>query len=290
MTREPKIWRKTRDGKAYGCWWVTVNRTDVNLNTKSAEIARGRLPEALGGKTKGWPSDAELAARAMDAAPAPAGAPTPGQAAPLSSAGAPAVAAGPPVVPDGVIPPTTNGNTGIAPPLALPEAPPTSNGEQSARAEAEATNAAAAETAGNAANDNAGAAGDAGPAFALGADAIRGMLSQGAQAIVELQLGLQAWLVFKRTGKFAPPIAPDSPIRKWAADAWVAQFEVWFPEMDQVPPWIIAVALPAMALPVQFMAAQPPPPNQQQNGPGPNGAPTPAPSEAPIVQPEQAAA
>lgn len=287
MTKEPRIWRKTRDGKAYGCWWVTVNRNDVNLNTKSAEIARGRLPEALAGKTKGWPSDAELAARAMDsAAPVPAGAPAPGQAAPTSSAGAPAAAAGPPVVPDGVLPPSTNGNTGVAPPLALPPAeagaPPTSNDEQaSARAEAEATNAAAAETAGNPANDNAG---DAGPAFALGADAIRGMLGQGAAAIVELQLGLQAWLVFKRTGKIAPPIAPDSPIRKWAADAWVAQFEAWFPNMDTVPPWILAVGLPAMALPVQFMAAQPPPPETR---PADAAAPTPAPT---VSQPEQAAA
>jgi len=271
---EPQLWRKNRDGKAYGCWYVTIDKTDVHLNTKSAEIARGRLAEALKGRRKGWPSDAELAARAMDL-PA-AGAPTSSQPAPETNAGAPAAA---PVIPDRVFPPEA---ATAAPEQPRPALPPVQS-EQEARAEADATNAAASETAGEAANDNAG---DAEPAFALGADAIRGMLSQGAQAIVELQLGLQAWLVFKRTGKIAPPIAPDSPIRKWAADAWVAQFEQWFPDMDQVPPWILAVGLPAMALPVQFMAAQPPPPDQQQNRPP--GAP--APTEAATAQPEQAAA
>lgn len=284
-TREPKIWRKVRDGKAYGCWWATVNRVDVNLNTKSAEIARGRLPEALAGKKSGWPSDAELAARAMESPPIPAGAPAPGPSAPQSSGGAPAAA---PVVPDGVYsPPAPPAPLRELPPVPA-QAPPTSNAgqsaEESARAEADATNAAAAETAEKTANDNAGAAG---PAFALGADAIRGMLAQGAAAIVELQLGLQAWLVWKRTGKIAPPIAADSPIRQWAADAWVAQFEAWFPNMDTVPPWILAVGLPAMALPVQFMAAQPPPPNPAENGPGAGAAPTSAPMAA---QPEQAAA
>jgi len=279
---EPRLWRKNRDGKAYGVWWATVNKVDVNLNTKNAEIARARLPEAIAGKRKGWPSDVELAARAMESPPpaaaaaAPTGAPAPGQAAPSSSAGAPEA---PPVAPDAVLPPPAPTVTPEAPRPALPPLPSGGTAEQEARAEADATNAAAAETAGKAANDNAGEAGE-GPAFAMGADAIRGMLGQAAQAIVEIQLGMQAWLVFKRTGKIAPPIDPNSPIRGWAADAWVAQFEKWFPDMGDVPPWIFAVGLPAMALPAQFMGAQPPPPpNQQENGPEAPPAPTSPPTE-----------
>lgn len=283
----PKLWRKNRGGKAYGCWLITVAGADVNLNTKSAEIARGRLAAALKGKKDGWPSDAELAAAALEGLP-PAGAPAPGPAAPEASAGAPAV------VPDGVIPPgnptTSQANSGqnelpralppspAAPPPAAPGAAPAQS-EQEARAEAEATNAAAAETAGKEANDGP----DPASPFNLGPDAIRGLLAQAGSALVEVQLQLQAWLVFKRTGKISPPIAADSPIRDLAAQCWGAQFERWFPDMSDVAPWLLAVGLPAMALPAQFMGAQPPPPNPAENGPSAGAAP-------PAAQAEQAAA
>lgn len=266
MKKTPEPWRKKRDGKAYGCWWVTVDRVDINLNTKSAEIAHRRLAEAMRGKRKGWPSDAELAAAAMEetppatlvqeSAPPPAPAPAP------PATAAPATAA-----------PADQG--GARPPL-LPTA-------EEARAEAAATNEAAQETRGAAANDN--AAPQVGPAPFMGTEAIRGLLLQGAAAIVEGQLMLQAWLVHRKTGKIAPTLAPDSPLRTVAAEAWVQQFEIWFPDMSRVPPWIMAVAMPALALPSMFVAAQDPPP-QQQRGPAVQDAET----VPPVQQPMQAAA
>lgn len=284
---EPRLWRKQRNGKAYGCWLVTVDGADVNLNTKSAEIARGRLADALRGKRGGWPTDAELAARAMEGLP-PVGAPAAADTGPQTTAGVPSGPA--PVVPE-VFPPA--GAAAGELPKALPPVPPAAQpaqpqaapaapSEQEARAEAEATNAAAAETAENKASD-AGAAGDT-AAFNLGPDAIRGLLGQAGKALVEVQLQLQAWLVFRRTGKIAPSIDPDSPVRDIAAQAWAAQFERWFPDMTDVAPWVLAVALPAMALPAQFMGAQPPPPqNPEESGPS-------AAAGDPAAHPAQAAA
>jgi hypothetical protein len=125
----PKLWRKNRGGKYYGSWLATLDGTDLSLNTRDAELARKRLAEALRGK-RAWPSDAELAAAALEAEfekPAPATEPPP-----VTPAAAPPPAA--PIVPDA-----------IEPPRALP---PMLSSPEEARAEAEATNEAAAETGG----------------------------------------------------------------------------------------------------------------------------------------------
>lgn len=241
----PKLWRKKRGGKFYGAWLATVAGADVNLGTSNAELARQRLVEALRGK-RDWPSDAELAAQALEAEispPAAAAAPVPDP-----PAAAPAAA---PVVPDA-----------IELPRALPPMPAAA--EADARAEAEATNAAAAETAG------AGGADQAGPDPVFSPDALKGMLTTAAGALVEAQIQLQAWAVEKRTGKRPPPMPEQlaGPLREAAAQGWVAQFERWFPDMGDVPPWIVAVGAPLVLLPIQIAAAQPvekqadPPPAQ----------------------------
>jgi len=244
--KTPALWRKKRNGRYYGAWLATIDGVDVNLGTKNAELARPRLVEALRGKRE-FPSDAELAAQALEAdfrgaaaaeTPMPtAGAPGPTPE-PAAAPQAPAPAAAP-VVPDA-----------IEPPRALPPMSP--NSEAEARAEAEATNAAAAETAG-AGGAQAGEA--AAPAFTP--DALKGMLQTCAVVLVECQLQLQAWAVKKKTGKDPDPVpdSPSFPLRKYAADAWVAQFERWFPDMGDVPPWVLAAGLPLLALPVQIASA-----------------------------------
>ena len=229
----PKLWRKKRDGKYYGSWLATIDKTDLALNTRDAELARKRLAEALRGKRE-WPSDAELAAAALEAEfdppPAPAAAPA------ATPAAAPAA---PPIVPDA-----------IEAPRALP---PMSISPDDARAEAEATNAAAAET---------GGAGDAGGgtgAEFFTPDALKGMLGIAAGAVVEAQISLQAYVIEKRTGKRPDPVPEQlaDPLRKAATDAWVIQFERWFPDMGDVPPWIVAVAAPLLLVPVQLATAKP---------------------------------
>jgi hypothetical protein len=242
----PALWRKKRDGKQTGSWLATINGEDVNLSTKNAELARTRLVEALRGK-RDFPSDAELAAQSLEADIVGAAA---GQEPPYGASRQPpataATAAAPstpaPVVPDH-----------IEPPRALPPMP--AGSEADARAEAEATNAAAAET-------GSGAAG-AGADPIITPDALEGMLGAAAEALVEAQLSMQAFVIEKRTGKRPQPLPPEAdahfvaPLRRAAAQAWVAQFKRWFPDMDDVPPWILAAGLPLLIVPIQVATSKP---------------------------------
>ncbi len=230
----PKLWRKKRGGKYYGSWLATLDGSDLSLNTRNAELARTRLGEALTTKKRDWPSDAELAAAALEAPieRPPAAETSP----PVTPAAAPAPEV--PIVPDA-----------IEPPRALP---PMSSSPEEARAEADATNAAAAET---------GGAGDGAPGSEspFTPDALKGMLLVAADAIVEAQIQLQAYVIERKTGKRPPPMPEQlaGPLRTAAGQAWVAQFERWFPDMGDVPPWIIAVAAPALLIPIQVATAKP---------------------------------
>jgi hypothetical protein len=247
--RVPKIWRKKRTGtgKEYGACLATLAGEDVNLGTGNYELARRRLVEALRGK-RDFPSDAEMAAQALEADIEGAAAgqmglepqPTIGQ----QPAAAPSAPAAPPIVPDHIMSPR-----------ALPPMSPGS--EADARAEADATNAAAAETG--------GAGGDAapGPEAFITPDALEGMLVAAAEGIVEVQIALQAFVIEKRTGKRPQQLPPEvdaqfvAPLRKAAAQAWVVQFKRWFPDMDDVPPWILAAGLPLLVVPIQVATAKP---------------------------------
>ena len=85
--------------------------------------------------------------------------------------------------------------------------------------------------------------------------------------MVELQLELQGWVVKKRTGgKEAGKIPADAKIRPIAAQAWVAQLKRWFPDIEQFPPWVVAVSLPALCLPVQVATATPAPDRSKGSG------------------------
>jgi hypothetical protein len=76
-------------------------------------------------------------------------------------------------------------------------------------------------------------------------------MKNGALLLVDAQLGLQAAMVRRYTGRKAGPIAPDSPLRGAAADAWVAQLKIWFPADRMLPPWAMALIIPALCIPVQ---------------------------------------
>lgn len=240
----PRIWRKKKAGKYGGSWFAKINGADVNLSTKNAQLAESRLLEALKGRRE-WPTDGERGAAALEPVvagaaagdPVPYPTPAPAAAPPAPDPAPPAPAAAVVVVPEVV-------STGREGPSFDPGA--------EARAEAEATNAAAAETAGGEPDPGAP------PPFT--ADALKGMLQTCAGVLVEGQLALQAWAIERKTGKRPAPVpdSPDFPLRKIAADAWAVQFERWFPNMGDVPPWVLAAGLPLLALPVQLATAKPP--------------------------------
>jgi hypothetical protein len=82
-------------------------------------------------------------------------------------------------------------------------------------------------------------------------------LLQAGAGIVEVQIRIQAAIVQRYAGVEEAGVVPlDSPLRAAAAAAWVAQLKIWFPADVMLPPWAIAVILPAMAIPVQIAGAR----------------------------------
>jgi hypothetical protein len=237
--KAPRLFRKKRGGKHYGNWIASIKGEDVNLGSKNAEIANKRLPAALRGK-RDFAGDAELAADALE--PDVAGAAAP-ETRPVAQGTTPAGAAAPstPVLEPELLPPTA--------PLLLSPAPSNDN----ARAEAEATNAAAAET-----SPPAGGAHEDPAAPSMPPEVLEQMLGTLGDTMVELQLQLQGWVIKKRTGKEAGQIPPDASIRKIASQAWAGQFKKWFPDIDDTPPWVLAVGLPLLCVPMQVATATEP--------------------------------
>jgi hypothetical protein len=86
------------------------------------------------------------------------------------------------------------------------------------------------------------------------------MAKQGAKTIVELQLMLQAWIVFRRTGDKpgkVPAEAVAGPIQ-----IWEHQLQVWIQRwsLDAIPPWAVALFLTSMCYPLQHAGRTKKPP------------------------------
>jgi hypothetical protein len=221
------MWRKKgRQGRQVGNWLAKVDGDEVNLGTKDAELAGRHLKEALKGR-RDFSDEIDKAAAALPdiTAEAPAAAPPPD---PGPAPAAPAAsAAASPVAP--------------AASAALPPIPPADPQDFADTAAA----------AGEAAGAGPEGAAPEGETPGVGNDVLDGFLRQGAALIVDMQLGLQAALVRRYTQRKAGPIPPDAAMRGMAAEAWVAQLKIWFPADTMLPPWAMAVILPAMAIPIQ---------------------------------------
>jgi len=250
----PAIWRKRKKGGKYAGNYVTkIKGTEVNLGTKVLEGedgANARLLQAMNGKCS-FRDDVDRAAEMLDRAPPPA--PLPAAAAvpstPPPAPVPPAIpAAAPPVVPDAILP------SAPRPPALL--GPISSE----AQAEEQATRDAAAETVGD---DAGGAAGDMPE---MDPDVLDTMLTQGGELLVDVQLQLQAYIIKRRSGKIAGEIPLDSKIRKMAAAAWVSQLKIWFPADTMVSPWMVAIMVPLMAMPLQMAKATDPPTDATEAG------------------------
>jgi hypothetical protein len=233
----PKMYRKKRGGRYVGSWRVMIDGSEVNLGTSDAEAARPRLRQAVQHGKRRFDDEAELAAdlegAREDEAPAEMHPP------PSTSFEIGSVVAPPPPAP----PP---------PPPADP-APELPAPSQDAGDAEDMAAAAADVAAGSPANDNAAAA-----VLPIDNSVLDGMLEQGGAVIVDLQLALQAYAIKRGTGLVAGAIPPDSKLRTDAAKAWVQQLKIWFPSTTALPPWAVALILPAMALPAQLAGARPP--------------------------------
>lgn len=252
MKRLPKMWRKkNRAGKQVGNWLAKVDGDEVNLGTKDAELARRHLKEALGGRRDFGDEIDQAAAALEDTGPASQVVQDPGPAA------APSVQ--PAAAPASPASPASPGPASPASFAALPPLPPV---DPQDFADTAAAAGEAADAASSASPDGGG--GPEGPAAGVGPDVLDGFLRNGAAMIVDMQLGLQAALIRRYTGKKAGPIPPDAAMRVMAAEAWVAQLKIWVPADAMLPPWALALLLPAMAIPIQVATSTEIPPEERE--------------------------
>lgn len=260
MAKAPslRLQRKTRAGKAYGCWFVELKGGGrVNLQTKDAERARKRAKEAARGVTS-WPDDGDggeagavasavvAAAAGTRAAPAPVVAPP----APSSAGPAPVPSASPAALPP--IPPTAPQN-GV--PLEadgyIPPPPGWAAAVSAAAADTEGRKAAADE------EEHTGAADQEGDPLE-DVEFLRGLVEQGAALAVELQIAGQEWLL--KRGAIpkhkikAAQVPADNKGRALGAAIWERQIKKWVPlDKVQIPEWVAAMlVVGAYTLPVQL--------------------------------------
>ena len=234
----PRLWRKKKRGKYSGSYFITLAGQDINLRTDDAEEARQlRAKRVDRARVEELDQVADLDAGG-----------TRNEFSPLDQvldAGTPAAApeAGPALHPDQVLSP---------PRAALPELPPAA---PPGAADADDMAAAAAEVAGDEgpANDN---------APPIDPSVLDAFLRQGALVLVDAQLQLQAAIIKRRLKKEPAAIPADSPLRSAAAEAWVVQLKIWFPDDKMLPPWAMALIIPALAIPAQIASAQPMPPTE----------------------------
>jgi hypothetical protein len=112
--------------------------------------------------------------------------------------------------------------------------------------------AAAAEVAGS--GPGAGAGGT--EAGVGGDDFVAGLIDQGAEMLVVAQLGLQAMAVKRWAGADPPVVEINPQLKEAAVKAWRAQLEVWLPRDIPLPPWVVAIAVPAIYIPAQVAGAR----------------------------------
>lgn len=266
MAKAPslRLQRKTRAGKAYGCWFVELKGGGrVNLRTKDAERARKRAKEAARGVTS-WPDDGgggEAGAVASAVVAAAAGTrsetppvvepPAPSSPGPVPSAGA-SPAALPPIPPAA----PKNGAPAVGDAY-IP--PPSSPGWAAAVA------AAAADTEGRKAAEDADD--KTGTADADEDDDfddvafLRELVESGAQIAVELQIAAQEFLlargVIPKHRIKAGKVPADNKGRVKGQEIWVRQLRKWVPaDAGKIPEWMAAILITgAYTVPAQLDAA-----------------------------------
>jgi hypothetical protein len=221
----PKITRlKDAQGKEVGSYRTTVNGKSVNLKTKDYMEARERAKAAHAGKT-----EFEKQRVLPQLGPMPTNGTTNG--APKSSDDwtvdlSNAAADG--LKPDDVIPPEEW--------KPRPDVPPVSEDKSKPEEPKQASTSAS----------------------TIGPDMLRGLIKQGAQVLVELQITGQEWMWRRWAKAEVAPIPPDHESRQAATQLWEQAIAEWIPPELPIPPWLLApLVCAALTVPVQMQSAQP---------------------------------
>jgi hypothetical protein len=264
--------RKNHRGKEFGSYYCKVRGEEINLACQDPDEAYRRAAAAKRDGKRNFKADAEAAAAAaIEARTKPIPPPTPPDelaAARAAAAAAAATAAAesaqpratsdPPARPAATpaeIPPRPDPTPSPVPPAtparepnATNEAPGHERVEEAAR---EATQQ----------RDSTEAPPPPPPPPGMQFDpAFLDMIAkQGARTIVDLQLMLQAWIVFKRTGDKPGKVPPEASA--FPVQLWEHQLKIWVARWNfDLPPWAIALFLTSMCYPLQHATRTKPAP------------------------------
>lgn len=244
--------RKNWKGKEQGSYYCKVRGQEINLATQDPDEAWRRAAAAKRDNKRNFKEDEERAAEAAIEARTKPIAPLPRR---LTSSPPRAAAAAAAAEAEASRPPAPPAPPAAAPPAAaapLPSpSPPSQPPGNPAPADAGPAHERVEEAAREATQER-DTAPPPGPQPMQFDPAFIAMIAkQGAKTIVELQLTLQAWIVFKRTGDKpgkVPVEAVAGPIQIWERqlNVWIARWS-----LDQIPPWAVALFLTSMCYPLQ---------------------------------------
>jgi hypothetical protein len=262
--------RKNFRGKEQGSYYCKVRGEEINLATKDPDEAWRRAAAAKRDNKRNFKEDAEAAAdAAIEARTKPITPPTPPVDELAAARAAAAAAAAPPPTPADRSPPAPE-----APAIPASAAPPAPSQQPSEGAPSPPTPQASSPPSNQASSghekveeaareatqqrDSTEAPPPPPPPPGMQFDPafIAMMAKQGAESIVSLQLMLQGWIVFKRTGD-KPGKVPREAI-EGPMQIWEHQLKVWIARwsLDSIPPWAVAIFLTTMCYPIQNMGRQ----------------------------------
>jgi len=257
----PLPFRRKKNGKEYGPYYVRIKGQDITLRTKDPEKALERAKEAHNKGKRDFEADGGRAAANVVAALAgTGGASSPPVVEPAAPA-APGLPAGGTTPPTAPFPPTHTAPPALppVPPAAGPESPA---GTSSVRPDAYippppnwADQVAAAAGTPSSAEGQGAAPGAAPELDDKMFDEILGVV---ADVAVEGQLMLQAWLIRRRAKLECSPVPPGALVREKGRELWLIAIKEMFPGVPDLPPWLLApLAIAALSLPTQLHGAKP---------------------------------
>jgi hypothetical protein len=263
--------RKNHKGKEFGSYYCKVRGEEINLACQDPDEAYRRAAAAKRDGKRNFKADAEAAAAAaIEARTKPIPPPTPpDELAAARAAAAAAATAAAETAPAAAAPAAATAPA--APPRAPPPAPtqpsaspPTSSQPETPAPTGEAPGHEKVEDAAREATqqrDSTEAPPPPPPPPGMQFDpALLDMIAkQGARTIVDLQLMLQAWIVFKRTGDKPGKVPPEASA--FPVQLWEHQLKIWVARWNfDLPPWAIALFLTSMCYPLQHATRTKPTP------------------------------
>jgi hypothetical protein len=248
--------RKKKGDKFVGNYVVRIKGREINLATKDAALAIDRAREAKAGKRDFGvgAAAAKVVADAFTGEPASTSPPASDALAPTSSGTSPHADS----------PPAPGFDPSASAPATAP--PGGAKGDYIPPPPNWASDVGAAAGAAGAAEEAPPTPEDAAEEAAM----LEELLGTAADAAVELQIGLQAWIIAKRANAHAGEVPEDAKGRIVGRRLWLKCFQKLVPVDLGIPEWLAApIMVASLTMPVQIRGATPMPPKKPKPGDAP---------------------